>query len=109
MSSTSRMVRTVSIAPAMYIQVAGGLNLAALKKPSVAGSVNLPTTWGMKNSAQVSRSSTTPFSRLNLSAHDMRFPRCVGGHFNGSGVVTQGRASPSDVLDAGALQPVRAQ
>ena len=68
------MVSTVSIAPAMYIQVAGGLNLAALKKPSVAGSVNLPTTWGMKNSAQVRRSSTIPLSRLNLSAQDMLSP-----------------------------------
>src|SRR5215470_2520319 len=68
------MVSTVSIAPAMYIQVAGGLNLAALKKFNVAGSVNLPTTCGMKCSAQVSRRITVPSSRLNLSAQDMRFP-----------------------------------
>jgi hypothetical protein len=48
------MVSNVSIVPAMYIQVAGGLNLAALKKFSVAGSVNLPTMCGMKNSPQIS-------------------------------------------------------
>ena len=60
--------------PAMYIQVAGGLNLAALKKPSVAGSVNLPTMCGMKNSAQIRRRTTIPLSRLNLSAHDMLSP-----------------------------------
>src|ERR1700761_6427678 len=82
MSNSSRMVSTVSIEPATYIQVAGGLNLAALKKLSVAGSVNLPTTCGMKCSAQVSRRITVPSSRLNLSAQDMRFPRCgFGGAF----------------------------
>jgi hypothetical protein len=33
----------------------------------------------MKNSAQVSRNTTTPSSKLNLSAHDMRpsFPVCA--------------------------------
>src|SRR3954453_22209399 len=76
MPSSSRMVSTVSIEPATYIQVAGGLNLAALKKFSVAGSVNLPITCGRKNSAQASRRITVPSSRLNLSAQDTRFPRC---------------------------------
>ena len=61
------------------IQVAGGLNLAALKKQSVAGSVNLPTTCGMKNSAQIRRRSTIGLNRLNLSAHDMRSPNFVQG------------------------------
>src|SRR5581483_12493146 len=86
MSKNSRIVSTVSIEPAIYIQVAGGLNLAALKKFSVAGSVNLPTTCGMKNSAQIRRSTTTPFSRLNLSAQDMHSPVRLRfcRHFNGS-------------------------
>src|SRR5947207_3050580 len=75
--------------PATYIQVAGGLNLAALKKPSVAGSVNLPTTCGMKNSAQISRRSTIGLSRLNLSAHDMASP-VYSVHFNGSRRTAQG-------------------
>src|SRR3954465_5489178 len=68
------MVRSVSMVPAMYIQVAGGLNLAATKKPRVAGSVNLPTICGMKNSAQIRRRSTIGLRRLNLSAHDMLSP-----------------------------------
>jgi len=52
--------------PAMYIQVAGGLNLAALKKFSVAGSVNLPTMCGMKNSPQIRRRMFTPSVRSKL-------------------------------------------
>src|SRR5688572_1752144 len=93
MSNTSAIVSTVSIAPAMYIQVAGGLNFAALKKFNVAGSVNLPTTCGMKKSAQTRRKRTTPFSKLNLSAHDMLFPHLRDfSHFNGSRRVAQGRS-----------------
>ena len=76
--------------PAMYIQVAGGLNLAATKKPKVAGSVNLPTMCGMKNSAQIRRRSTIGLSRLNLSAHDMRSPVPISVHFNGSRRMAQG-------------------
>src|ERR1041384_6623260 len=76
--------------PATWMYVAGGLNLAALKKPNVAGSVNLPTTCGMKNSAQIRRRSTSGLSRLNLSAQDMRFPRCgVCGAFQ---MIATGRA-----------------
>ena len=52
----------------------GRIELGGLEEASVAGSVNLPTTWGMKNSAQIRRSSTIPLSRLNLSAHDMLSP-----------------------------------
>src|SRR5258708_7631844 len=85
------MVRSVSMVPAMYIQVAGGLNLAATKKPNVAGSVNLPTMCGMKNSAQTRRRSTIGLSRLNLSAQDMRSPvAIVAVHFNGSRRMAQG-------------------
>src|SRR6186997_29793 len=153
------MVSSVSMVPAMYIQVAGGLNLAATKKPNVAGSVNLPTTCGMKNSAQIRRRSTIGLSRLNLSAQDMRFPRravygsfqwiapdgarampCPGRSAARSGALltrdpgfwvastgtphlrcTATRCtacgertwthahSPPDVLDAAALEPIRAQ
>ena len=52
--------------PAMYIQVAGGLNLAALKKFKVAGSVNLPTMCGMKNNLQIRRKMFTPLVRSKL-------------------------------------------
>src|SRR2546430_16717996 len=90
MSNTSPIVRQVSMVPAMYIQVAGGLNLAALKKPSVAGSVNLPTTCGMKNIAQIRRRTTTPLSKLNLSAHDMLSPVIFRIHFQGSRPDAQG-------------------
>src|SRR6478672_3665218 len=95
--------------PAIYIQVAGGLNLAALKKPSVAGSVNLPTTCGMKNSAQTRRRTTIPLSRLNLSAHDMLSPKTtILSHFNRSrrraqAFTRQRRASPRQLVLA--LQP----
>ena len=51
---------------AIYIQVAGGLNLAALKKFSVAGSVNLPTMWGMKTSPQIRRRTLTPLEKSKL-------------------------------------------
>src|SRR3954466_8446783 len=113
MSKNSKIVSTISMVPAMYIQVAGGLNLAATKKPKVAGSVNLPTTCGMKCSATVRRRITMPFSKLNLSAHDM-LPPDAFVHFNGSRWMKQGRlprlilrASPPDVLVA--LEPARAE
>src|SRR5271166_3008923 len=66
MPSTRAIVRSISIAPATYIQVAGGLNLAALKKFSVAGSVNLPTMCGIKNSPQIRRRMLTPLLRSKL-------------------------------------------
>src|SRR6478672_4027571 len=92
MSKNSKSVSTVSMVPATYIQVAGGLNLAALKKPRVAGSVNLPTTCGMKCSAMVRRRITIPLSKLNLSAQDMLSPRDdIAVHFNGLPKVAQGR------------------
>ena len=78
--------------PAIYIQVAGGLNLAATKKPKVAGSVNLPTMCGMKNSAQIRRRSTIGLSRLNLSAHDMRSP--VARQFGSFQWIARGGARP---------------
>src|SRR5436190_19593362 len=68
------MVSTVSIAPAMYIQVAGGLNLAVLKKFSVAGSVNLPTMCGMKNSPQIRRRTLTPSVRSKFCAQPDMMP-----------------------------------
>src|SRR6476469_401132 len=74
MPNTKPMVSTVSIAPAMYIQVAGGLNLAALKKLSVAGSVNLPTMCGMKNSPQIKRRTLTPSVRSKFCAHPDMMP-----------------------------------
>src|SRR5580693_5985832 len=63
MANTSPMVSSVSTPPAKYIQVAGGSNLAALKKFNVAGSVNLPTICGMKNSPQISRRILSPLVR----------------------------------------------
>src|SRR5208337_5246389 len=66
MPSTRAIVRSVSIVPATHIQVAGGLNLAALKKFSVAGSVNLPTMCGIKNSPQIRRRMLTPLLRSKL-------------------------------------------
>src|SRR5438477_3337216 len=93
--------------PAMYIQVAGGLNLAATKKPKVAGSVNLPTMCGMKNSAQIRRRSTIGLRRLNLSAHDMLSPvaaTCTSFQWIAPGGA---RVSPADLLAA--LEPVCAQ
>src|SRR5271163_1157485 len=68
MAKTRPMVRKVSIVPATYIQVAGGWNLAALKKFSVAGSVNLPTMCGMKNSPQTRRRTTTPLVKSKSCA-----------------------------------------
>src|SRR5438477_10707364 len=107
MSNTSPMVRNVSMVPAMYIHVAGGLNLAALKNPKVAGSVNLPTMCGMKNSAQIRRRSTIGLRRLNLSAHDMLFPR--GGYLRFISMDRAGwrKALPADLLAT--VEPVRAQ
>src|SRR6476469_1455414 len=93
--------------PAMYIQVAGGLNLAALKKPNVASSVNLPTMCGMKNSAQIRRRSTIGLRRLNLSAHDMLSPRGGYLHFISMDRAGWRKASPADLLAA--LEPVRPQ
>src|SRR5215203_6437265 len=75
MSKISPIARKVSMVPAMYIHVAGGLNFAATKNPRVAGSVNLPTICGMKNSPHMRRRITIPLSKLNLSAHDMLSPR----------------------------------
>ena len=70
-------VSTVSIVPATYIQVAGGLNLAAVKKFNVAGSVNLATMCGMKNNPQIRRSTTTPLLMSNECARPaMMIPRC---------------------------------
>src|ERR1700720_2081999 len=74
MANTRQMVSTVSIAPATYIHVAGGLNLAALKKLSVAGSVNLPTMCGMKNSPQIRRSTLTPSVRSKFCAQPDMVP-----------------------------------
>src|SRR4051812_45324593 len=96
----------------MYIQVAGGLNLAATKKPRVAGSVNLPTMCGMKNSAQISRRSTIGLRRLNLSAHDMLSPvpalcRSFQWIAPGGASFTSKEGSPADLLAA--LEPVRPQ
>src|ERR1051325_3498685 len=106
MSNTSPIVRSVSIEPAMYIQVAGGLNLAALKKPKVAGSVNLPTMCGMKNSAQIRRKSTIGLRRLNLSAHDMLSPvSAFAVHFNGSRRVAQGFHQPIFLLPSSQFAP----
>src|SRR6478752_5755667 len=74
MANTRQMVSTVSIAPAMYIHVAGGLNLAALKKLSVAGSVNLTTMCGMKNSPQIKRRTLTPSVRSKFCAQPDMMP-----------------------------------
>src|SRR6185437_457118 len=63
--------RTVSIVPEIYIHVAGGLNPALTKNSSVAGTVILPTIWGMKNTAQIMRKILNSLSRLNLSASDI--------------------------------------
>src|SRR5262245_47358400 len=63
--------RNVSIVPAIYIQVAGGLKPALTKNSSVAGTVIFPTICGMKNTAQIIRRRLNSLSRLNLSASDM--------------------------------------
>ena len=62
------------MAPAIYIQVAGGLKPALTKNSSVAGTVILPTICGMKNSAQMMRRILNSLSRLNLSANDIGRP-----------------------------------
>ena len=60
--------------PAMYIQVAGGLNLAATKKPRVAGSVNLPTMCGMKNSAADQAQDHDPVQQVEFVSPRHAFP-----------------------------------
>src|SRR4029453_4422569 len=74
MPKNNPMQRTVSIAPAMYIQVAGGLKPALTKNSSVAGTVIFAMMWGMKNTAHAMRRMLKPSSRLNLSASDIWFP-----------------------------------
>src|SRR4029078_13223953 len=71
MPKNNPMHRTVSIAPAMYIQVAAGFEPALTKNSSVAGTVILPTMCGMKNTAQMMRRILNSLSRLNLWAGDM--------------------------------------
>src|SRR5262245_25160448 len=71
MPKNNPMQRTVSIVPAIYIQVAGGLNPALTKNSSVAGTVILPMMCGIKNTAQMMRRMLNSLSRLNLSASDM--------------------------------------
>src|SRR5215475_13835946 len=68
------IVRRVSIEPAIYIHVAGGLKPALTKNSSVAGTVILPMIWGTKNRAQMMRRMLNSLNRLNLSASDMAAP-----------------------------------
>src|SRR5215475_12502180 len=71
MPKNNPMQRIVSIVPAIYIHVAGGLKPAFTKKSSVAGTVIFPIMGGMKNTAQVMRRMLNSLNRLNLSASDM--------------------------------------
>src|SRR5579885_112950 len=71
MSKNKQRHSTVSMAPAIYIQVAGGLKPALTKKSSVAGTVSLPTMSGMKKTAQIMRRMLNSLSRLKLSTHDI--------------------------------------
>src|SRR5262245_13237400 len=74
MPKNNPMQRTVSIAPAMYIQVAGGLKPALTKNSRVAGTVIFPMMWGMKNTAHAMRRMLKPSSKLNLSASNIWSP-----------------------------------
>src|SRR5581483_4015240 len=74
MPKIKQIASTVSIAPAIYIQVAGGLKPALTKNSSVAGTVILPTMCGMKKAPQMMRRMLNSFGRLNLSAHDIGIP-----------------------------------
>src|SRR4029078_7372006 len=71
MPKNKPMHRTVSIVPAIYIQVAGGLKPALTKNSNVAGPGVVPTMGGMKKTAQMMRRTLNSLSRLNLSASDM--------------------------------------
>src|SRR5208282_4890554 len=75
MPNIRAIASTVSTAPEMYIQVAAGLNPAATKKLSVAGTVNLATICGMRKAPQMMRKILNSFRRLKLSAIDILPPR----------------------------------
>ncbi len=86
MPKIKQVASTVSIAPAIYIQVAGGLKPAATKNSSVAGTVILPMMCGMKKAPQMMRRILNSLNRLNLSANDIVSPglgRRNSWHFRG--------------------------
>ena len=72
---TSRCASTVSIAPAIYIQVAGGLKPASTKNSSVAGTVILPMICGMKNSAADDAQDVEFVEQVEFVGERHRFPR----------------------------------